>query len=766
MLAILTVVPLNNLSICAAAGLIITCLSIDATSPWYIMCLVLAMCMCAVNRLFLNAEKFITSRDWVMVLGDDRTLSNMNATLLTLDQFTNVIAPLFTGALVTWVGLRETVGIFGIASLVSMTSKSIFLRLIYISNPLLQVKKDKKEEITTDPFSNSRLNESVVKTYWRQVSFSAAFGMALLFMTVMGFDGLAVGYGSSAGLPEFIIGAFRSFGSLTAILGAFSYAFFEKRYSVATSGLLGLVVQQFFAMMAVVSVFLPGSPMDLGGYFGNFTAGGWWHDMVHSFNGNNGTNFDPHVDWNHFSSDGVSLVSIFVFLIAIASARYGLWCLDLAITHIMQVTVPERERNTVFGMHNALSCLSMNTSSALFITFMVIAMFLCAVNRLFINAERFIIGRDWVMKIAEEGELSKLNATLLTLDQFTNVIGPLITGALVTCIGLQETVGILGAVSLVSMISKAFFLRLIYMSVPSLQMKDDKLEEVSNRRSSNVIYTYWRQESFAAALGEALLYMTVMAFGGLAVGYGSSAGLPEFILGAFRSYGSVTAIFGAFSYAIFEKQFGVLISGLIGLLVQQVFAILAVSSVFLPGSPMNIKSYMENITMGTWWHDMVHSFDGKNSTGVSPHVDWASFTSDGVSLASIMAFLVAIASARYGKQSKCEHSFFLPGLWCMDLAVTQIMQMTIPETERNTVFGTHNALCNTFSVLKDILVIILPLPSTFAICIFISYGFVTAGHLSYIYYMLKTKRFSRGERRRQSEVGPAEEMDELNPFKE
>ncbi|EFO87965.1 hypothetical protein CRE_05556 [Caenorhabditis remanei] len=482
------------------------------------------------------------------------------------------------------------------------------------------------------------------------------------------------------------------------------------------------------------------------------------------------------------------------------SGHLGKYFDNLSRKRAISTVVPLNNLTICAAAALIITCLSMNTSSALFITFMVIAMFLCAVNRLFINAERFIIGRDWVMKIAEKGELSKLNATLLTLDQFTNVIGPLITGvsfclihfkrrftrrillntnteifkmkvkplvqALVTCIGLRETVGILGAVSLVSMISKAFFLRLIYMSVPSLQMKDDKLEEVSNRRSSNVIYTYWRQESFAAALGEALLYMTVMAFGGLAVGYGSSAGLPEFILGAFRSYGSVTAIFGAFSYAIFEKQFGVLISGLIGLLVQQVFAILAVSSVFLPGSPMNIKSYMENITMGTWWHAMVHSFDGKNSTGVSPQVDWASFTSDGVSLASIMAFLVAIASARYGKQSECEHSFFLSGLWCMDLAVTQIMQMTIPETERNTVFGTHNALCNMFSVLKDILVIILPLPSTFAICIFISYGFVTAGHLSYIYYMLKTKRFSRSERRRQSEVGPAEEMDELNPFKE
>lgn len=66
------------------------------------------------------------------------------------------------------------------------------------------------------------------------------------------------------------------------------------------------------------------------------------------------------------------------------------------------------------------------------------------------------------------------------------------------------------------------------------------------------------------------------------------------------------------------------------------------------------------------------------------------------------------------------------------------MQVTIPERERNTVFGMHNALCQTFSVLKDILVIILPLPATFAICIFISYGFVTAGHLFFIYYLVKT----------------------------
>ncbi|CAL2043363.1 unnamed protein product [Caenorhabditis brenneri] len=347
--AIRTVVPLNNLSICAAAAFVITCLSIDSNSPWHTTCLFLAMCLCAINRLFLNAEKFIVGRDWVMVIGGDKELAKLNATLLTLDQFTNVIAPLITGALVSWLGLRVTVGILGTASLISMSLKSIFLKLIYISNPLLHTKKESKIEA-----QGPKCHESVLHTFWRQVSFPVAFGLSLLFVTVMGFDGLAVGYGSSAGLPEFLIGAFRSYGSFVGILGAFSYAFFEKRYGVLTSGMLGLIVQQAFAILAVISVFLPGSPMNLSGYFGSFTLKGWWHDMMHSFDGVNATTVEPTVDWTRFTSDGVSLASILVFLVAVASGRYGLWCLDLATTHIMQVTIPEKERNTVFGVHNAI----------------------------------------------------------------------------------------------------------------------------------------------------------------------------------------------------------------------------------------------------------------------------------------------------------------------------------------------------------------------------------------------------------------------------
>lgn len=346
--AVMTVVPLNNLSICAAVGLVITCLSTDSSSSWYSIFLLLAMILCAINQLLQAAEKTIIGKDWVMVIGEKKELSTMNSTLLTVDQFTNVVGPLVMGILVSSLGLRGMLCVFGISALVAMVLKTIFLKSLYSSHPALHTKKDKKESTST------RLNPSVISTYWHQECFPAAFGMSLLYMTVMGFGGLAVGYGVSSGLPGYIIGGFRSFGSITAMLGSFSYAFFEKRYGVNIAGLIGMAVQQGCAVLAVISVFLPGSPMNVSGYYKEFTITGWSRSMAHSFDKKNKTGYDPHVDWSSWTSDGVIVTSIVVFLVAISTARYGLWCLDLATTHIMQITIPEKERNTVFGMHNAL----------------------------------------------------------------------------------------------------------------------------------------------------------------------------------------------------------------------------------------------------------------------------------------------------------------------------------------------------------------------------------------------------------------------------
>lgn len=107
------------------------------------------------------------------------------------------------------------------------------------------------------------------------------------------------------------------------IAGAMSYAFFEKRFGVRKTGLIGLIWQQFFMICAAVSIWLPGTPFHPSQYFHNTSFHDWWNELRHAFDGGNLTYVPGHVDWKHFTIDGVSMCSIAVFLISIAAGRYG-----------------------------------------------------------------------------------------------------------------------------------------------------------------------------------------------------------------------------------------------------------------------------------------------------------------------------------------------------------------------------------------------------------------------------------------------------------
>uniref|UniRef100_A0A0K0CYF1 Solute carrier family 40 member n=1 Tax=Angiostrongylus cantonensis TaxID=6313 RepID=A0A0K0CYF1_ANGCA len=72
-------------------------MSVQPYSAWFTSFLILGIATCAVNRLFLNAEKSLLSRDWLVVISSDETLSSLNATFTALDQLTNVISPIIVG---------------------------------------------------------------------------------------------------------------------------------------------------------------------------------------------------------------------------------------------------------------------------------------------------------------------------------------------------------------------------------------------------------------------------------------------------------------------------------------------------------------------------------------------------------------------------------------------------------------------------------------------------------------------------------------------
>ncbi|EFO97721.1 CRE-FPN-1.3 protein [Caenorhabditis remanei] len=335
-----------------------------------------------------------------------------------------------------------------------------------------------------------------------------------------------------------------------------------------------------------------------------------------------------------------------------------------------------------------------------------LSIFLCAINRLFLNAEKSIISRDWIVALNHESALARQNATLTGFDQLLNVLSPVVVGTLITSFGIHQTLIIFAIGSMVSLILKSTFFYFTYTSNPCLQTRRNQkyykivsgsdsdlplLEESGqNLKPPGVFSTYYRQTTFCASLGMALFYKTVMGFDNLAVGYATtSSNLSIFTIGALKSYGAVAGMAGVISYAFLETKFGLIRAGYVGLVVQQVFSLLAATTIWMPGSP----------------------FLGRDIISDGP---------------SISVFLVAIASSRFG-------------LWCLDMAVTHSMQLHVPESEINTVFGFHMALCQTFSVPKEMLVIVFPEPSHFALYILSSYFCVTLGQYFFYLYARKVK---------------------------
>ncbi|KAF8375684.1 hypothetical protein PRIPAC_82113 [Pristionchus pacificus] len=359
---------------------------------------------------------------------------------------------------------------------------------------------------------------------------------------------------------------------------------------------------------------------------------------------------------------------------------------------------------------------------------------------------------DWALVLVNERgamnrRLARTNAILTSLDQLANVLSPLFLGAILSFASLRTTCIILAAYSAISFILKGTLLITLYESHDRLKRKDENRvaliesdpneisssKSVSARLSSvfSVLSTYYAQPVYPAAVGLALLYMTCLGFNGLDIAYGESVGLPDNILGFFRSFGSVAGVAGALMYAVFERHFGVRRTGVIGMTLQASLLGLCVVSIWLPGSPWNPSAYFATLTWSSWWESFIGTFSSthtstNSTTHADAHIDWSTMTtSDGTSIVSIFTFLIAIAASRFG-------------LWMADLAITHIMQINTHESHRNTVFGVQNAICQTFSVLKDALVIILPSPNTFGICILISYAFKLGGCFSYIYYILKS----------------------------
>uniref|UniRef100_A0AC35UI65 Solute carrier family 40 protein n=1 Tax=Rhabditophanes sp. KR3021 TaxID=114890 RepID=A0AC35UI65_9BILA len=192
---------LNNtfIIICATLYFLVSFFNLDNNSSFYIYMIYGGIVCNAISEVASLAEKNILSKDWLMIIteNDAKDLGKKNATLNILDQATCLISPLLIGFLL------------------------IYVEYGYMSCPGLH----------TDP--------SLLKIYFSQSTAKVAIALSFLYMTVLAFDGLSIGYAKAQNTSETILGVFRSVSALTGIIGAFFYMKLESKIGASLTSVVG-----------------------------------------------------------------------------------------------------------------------------------------------------------------------------------------------------------------------------------------------------------------------------------------------------------------------------------------------------------------------------------------------------------------------------------------------------------------------------------------------------------------------------------------------
>lgn len=327
---------------------------LDQSQQYYgvIIVSVLAIILASIARLASSGVNIIIQKDWIVVIANNNTdkLARMNSVLRTIELTTYMLAPAAGGLLLDYIGYIGT-GIFiAVWNIVSVVLEFTLLILIYRKYPKLgSIKKPEDDNKNEDEEKRNVVKDTIEgwKTYMNHPVRNAGLGLAFLFMTVLGFDNITYGYCLLQGVPHLALGVLVGISALIGVLGSLAYPPIRARVGIERTGLIGMFLLISTSSLAVLSAFLPGSPMDL-----NFFITGSNTSLGNSTDGDDSVIEVSSLTFDEFVQ---KYSSASVFLLGIILARFGLWIVDLTINQILQERVAEDKRGVVNGVQDSLN---------------------------------------------------------------------------------------------------------------------------------------------------------------------------------------------------------------------------------------------------------------------------------------------------------------------------------------------------------------------------------------------------------------------------
>ncbi|NXS69623.1 S40A1 protein, partial [Pandion haliaetus] len=340
-------------------------------------------------------------------------LTDMNATIRRIDQLTNILAPMAVGQIMTFGSPMIGCGFISGWNLMSMCVEYLLLWKVYQKTPTLALKCAKVEESELKQLNvkkesdmkpaegvqlivekdvtgfepqqekeiscAARIAEPFITfrdgwvAYYNQPVFLAGMGLAFLYMTVLGFDCITTGYAYTQGLSGSVLSLLMGASAVTGIMGTVAFTWLRRKCGLVRTGLISGVAQFACLVLCAISVFMPGSPLDLTvSPFADISARLFESEplptiaspedkpemvfatgMTNLLNGSIiPANSDPEM-----SPEPVPLISVSLLFAGVIAARVGLWSFDLTVTQLLQENVVESERGIINGVQNSMNYL-------------------------------------------------------------------------------------------------------------------------------------------------------------------------------------------------------------------------------------------------------------------------------------------------------------------------------------------------------------------------------------------------------------------------
>jgi iron-regulated transporter 1 len=328
-------------------------------------------------------------------------LANINATVRRFDLSTAIIAPMVSFSYFSYFYSLELNCLFifllvagGIMSFFRISPRfngtvlsamffagwnviSYFLEYnllasVYDDVPELKKEKDIKEKKEKNVCV--KIKESILgtadgwKAYFGQgLLLMPSIALSILYLTVLSFDSITIGYAKSQKITEQFISILQSVGSVSGVLGTIAYQIMHNKLKIFLPyiGIFGCTYQLLFLFVCFTSMWLPGSVFVLV----NNSSTNALHQECLNANHSIALNFTNNINnmttttFNQlskfesffFESPCLNYTSILVLLIGMALSRFGLWLSDLVIHQIIQENVEEKQRGIIGGAQNSFN---------------------------------------------------------------------------------------------------------------------------------------------------------------------------------------------------------------------------------------------------------------------------------------------------------------------------------------------------------------------------------------------------------------------------